>query len=660
MRKYSLMVFVLVIPCALIFLSAFSFSQESAKVPTTQFFSAEEVIFDELFYEHGSVMLIMDANSGLIVDANRSALKFYGYTLDEMTKMRIHDINKLNAVEIDGEMKRAVAEERNYFIFKHQLKNGDVRDVEVYSYPYKNSEGQMLLYSIIHDITEKERSKQKLRVAAILLIVGTITFLLFIGIYIITLRKNRNSIRVKSNELENLFNNIEDGFISADVNGIVINVNPVALKILKCSARELVGGSLLKCYKRFDPMSYKEMLFDVTHTYKNRDVLLKDKEGRLIPIEETLVQVYDISKKLTGIVIAFKDMTERIEKQKKIEYLSYHDQLTGLYNRRFLEEMVSTLDYVNSRPIMIMMLDVNGLKLVNDAFGHQYGDELLKAIAQALNEDFGEAMAIARIGGDEFVVLIEEASEAILEEKSEAFKAKISQRNVEGVPLSVSIGVTTLKVEEGFFNCSRIAEDKMYDDKLMESTKFKKSVLATIENNYIRSKHHFEAHSENVVKWARHIGKCLDLSDDYLLKLELAAKFHDVGIMILEKEKNPGNLPPTEDLKKEFMKHPEIGYHILKSVGEYMEVAEWVLVHHERWDGNGYPRGLKGDEINYYGRILSMAEEVAVAFVDGDVKDVQSRQRIFDTIFNSAGTKFDPKMVEVLRTKINQQWLEDY
>lgn len=658
MRKSVFMVFVLVITSALIFLSAFSFSQEMI-TQSIKVTSIEEVIFDELFYEHGSVMMILDANTGWIVDVNRSALKFYGYTFDEMTRMRIHDINTLSVDEIDFEMKRAVAEERNYFIFKHRLKSGEVRDVEVYSYPYKNKSGQMLLYSIIHDITEKERAKDRFKGALILLIIGTILFLAFIAIYLATVLKNRNAIRIKSNELENLFNNIEDGFISADLTGYIINVNPVALKILKCDISKLEGANIKNVYKRYDSVSQEAIGFDINTTYNNREVLLKDHEGKMVCIEETLVQVRDLNNKVTGIVIAFKDMTEHIEKQRRIEYLSYHDQLTGLFNRRYLENVVERFEENQNHPVVIMMLDVNGLKLVNDAFGHQQGDALLVGISKALQEYFDDSVVIARTGGDEFVVLFENQTVEEVELKAKAFKIAIAQRRIESIPLSASIGVFPWDLSDAFFNAARIAEDRMYEDKLKESIMFKQSVLENIEAVYIHSKETYKTHSQTVSSWACRFGQLLSVTDDVLEKLNLAARFHDVGVMVIEKQNILNAFENEEEEIKAFRKHPEIGYHILKSVCEYMEVAEWILVHHERWDGSGYPRGLLGGQINYYGRILAIAEEMATKVSRQTVVDKEQLKGILEEVFSEAGSKFDPEIIGLLRSK-QELIIKDY
>lgn len=640
----------LLITGALIFMSAFSFSFENHEKDFYAPLKSDNVLFDELFLEHGTVMMILDSKTGNIVNANKAAERFYGYTMEEMRSMSITQMNTLPPDQVQEIMKVAVSEEKNYFVFKHRVKDGHVKDVEVYSYPYEKN-GKIYLYSVIHDITDKRLAENRLK-ATLMFLFGSFALMgIMSGGYIYIIRKNRNQLRKKSNELENLFNNIEEGFIAVDNDGYVITVNPVAMKILKCEKEDLYDHQISHCYKRVDPKTKEEIHFQLTDLHKNRHVLLRNREGIEIPVEESVVPIFDAYEKKTGLVVAFKDISEKLEKQREIEYLSYHDQLTGLYNRRFFEEELKRLNTKRNYPLSVIMFDVNGLKLVNDAFGHESGDLLLKTISSQLKETFRSDDIVARIGGDEFVALMPRTEEVELIKLIQRFKSQVGLHSVNRVPVSVSIGYSQMTQQDPTFATAfRLAEDHMYEDKLKQSANFKQQVLCSIENGLLENDPSQALHRDMVVFWSEFIGRQLEESNVRLEQLTLAARFHDIGKIAIA----PSSVltSPVEKVDEEiqFMKHPEIGYHILKSVDEYMEIAEWVLSHHEAWDGSGYPRGLKENEINFYARILSVAEGIGTALSDnGD-----SITTAFENVKGLSGYKYDPDIVSALERAIKE------
>lgn len=635
---------------ALIFLSAFSFSFENRKGDSNVPLKSENVLFDELFLEHGTVMMILDSKTGIIVNANKAAERFYGYTMAEMRNMSITQMNTLPPEQVQEIMKVAVSEEKNFFVFKHRIKNGDVKDVEVYSYPYEKN-GKTYLYSVIHDVTDKRIAENRLK-ATLMFLFGTFALIgIMSGGYIYIIRKNRNQLRKKSNELENLFNNIEEGFIAVDNEGYVITVNPVAMKILKCDKADLFERPISECYNRLNPVTKQEEPFLLTDLHKNRQVLLKNREGLEIPVEESVVPIFDAYEKKTGLVLAFKDISEKLEKQREIEYLSYHDQLTGLYNRRFFEEELKRLNTKRNYPLSVLMFDVNGLKLVNDAFGHESGDLLLKTISSQLKETFRSDDIVARIGGDEFVALMPRTEEVELINLIQRFKAQVGQHSVNRVPLSVSIGYSQLTHQESTFaTVFRLAEDHMYEDKLKQSANFKQQVLLSIEKGLLESDPSHGRHREMVVFWAEFIGRQLQESTVRLEQLTLAARFHDIGKIAIAPSSVLTSPLEKVDEEAQFLKHPEIGYHILKSVDEYMEIAEWVLSHHEAWDGSGYPRGLRQNEISFYARILSVAEGIGTALSDNG----ETLKEAMENVKKLSGVKYDPNIISALEKAINE------
>ncbi|MDZ5035172.1 GGDEF domain-containing protein, partial [Clostridium perfringens] len=127
-------------------------------------------------------------------------------------------------------------------------------------------------------------------------------------------------------------------------------------------------------------------------------------------IEDNAAPIKGENDVINGVALAFRDVSEKKERQEKIEYLSFYDQLTGLYNRRFFEEELKRLDTKSNLPITLVIIDVNGLKLTNDAFGHLEGDKLLQKVAKVIKKECRNEDIISRIGGDEFTIILPKTS----------------------------------------------------------------------------------------------------------------------------------------------------------------------------------------------------------------------------------------------------------
>ena len=326
-----------------------------------------------------------------------------------------------------------------------------------------------------------------------------------------------------------------------------------------------------------------------------------------------------------------------------VKYLSYHDSLTGLYNRMFFEEIIKRMDKKNNLPFSIISADVNGLKLTNDIFGHEAGDKLLETIAEVLKKACRSDDIMARIGGDEFVILLprtnkEETERVINRIKNECYKEK-----VEALKCSVALGSSTkLEAETNIMKTLKEAEDKMYIDKTLNKKNNAlsqiKNIIETLHNKSNRE----EEHSKNVSELSVKIGKIMNLNDDSIKTLRDAGYLHDIGKVVLnEKILNNRNSLSDEE-KREIRQHPIMSYRILNSFDETLDLAKYALTHHERWDGSGYPKGLIGEEIPRLSRIIAVAENYEAML------DVMSKDEALKEIVKKAGIKFDPEVVDAL------------
>lgn len=264
--------------------------------------------------------------------------------------------------------------------------------------------------------------------------------------------------------------------------------------------------------------------------------------------------------------------------------------MTGLHNRRSFEDELKRLNREEKNLLLcIIMADVNGLKLINDSFGHKAGDVLLSKFAKVLKKLFPSEEMLFRIGGDEFVILIP--------------------------------------------NCNREQADEL--------VKTIKNIINTLHEKNKRE----EQHSRRVAELCEKLANALQMPEHELKEIKNAGLLHDIGkIAISENLLNkPGKL--TMEEFEEVRRHPEIGYRILCSANEMTDIAEYVLAHHERWDGEGYPRGLAGENIPLQARIIAIADTFDAMTSIRSYREPVSEEDAAKELMEHAGTQFDPELV---------------
>jgi diguanylate cyclase (GGDEF)-like protein/PAS domain S-box-containing protein len=864
-------------------------------------------------------MLLIDSSTGAIIDANERAVEFYGYTRDELLSMNINEINILSAEQISNEMKEALEEKRNYFEFKHRLKDGTVRDVEVYSSPASNREGNTILFSIIHDITDKKTAQLQAnsnKTRTIYLLGSLITLLLIAIIIIYRAKENEKQHKNKfkslfdnmyegfalheiilndegipvdykflevngafekltgmklkdiknktvkeimprteqywidtygkvaldnetitftqysselnkyfkvsayatgnkqfvtiftditfernaqekiekerklleliledtlsgywdwdlvsnteylspsfkamfgyaADEIENkpegwqklvfkedlpgvleLFNehvaskgevpfyneiryhhkngstvwvicsgrvvewendrplrmvgchinitrikelertlikernlfkttlhSIGDGVISADSNGHINIMNTIAEKLTGWATTEATGKQfndvfrIVNEYTRTPCENPVEKVLETEEIIEleNHALLIK-KNKEEVPVEDSAAPIRDENGKVTGVVVVFRDCTDKKEKQEKIKYLSYHDQLTGLYNRHFFEEELKRLDTERNLPLTIIMADVNGLKLTNDAFGHATGDLLLQRVAQVMRTECRADDIISRVGGDEFVILLPATSYEEAELVVKRIYRAVSQEKIENVLVSVSIGLKTKEISaQDIKEIYAKAEDDMYRKKITESQSMRNQSVKLIMQTLYEANPREKIHSERVSEISRQIGKYMKLDDEMIKELEVTGLLHDIGKIAIDNNllNKPDKL--TEAEYEDIKRHPEISYQILKSVDTYTRLAECVLSHHERWDGKGYPRKISGEDIPLTARIITVADAYEAMTADRPYKEALMHSQAMQELKRCSGKQFDPEVVSACMACITQQ-----
>jgi diguanylate cyclase (GGDEF)-like protein/putative nucleotidyltransferase with HDIG domain len=299
-------------------------------------------------------------------------------------------------------------------------------------------------------------------------------------------------------------------------------------------------------------------------------------------------------------------------------------------------------------PLGLVMMDVNGLKLINDAFGNATGDALLRNTAMLIRGASRPDDVIARVGGDEFAIIMPNTSMNTIEGIVMHLKEICNEIKVGEVTVSVSVGWADKQTtEEPMALVLKTAEDYMNKHKLVEGPSVRgKAIYAMVRTLHEKNKRE-EQHSIRVGELSERLGTALGLSSREMNDLKTMGLLHDVGKIAIEEYilNKPSRL--TENEYNEIKKHPEIGYRILSSVNEMSEMAEYVFAHHEHWDGTGYPRGLKEFEIPYLARVISVVDAFDAMTSDRAYRQAMSYEQAYAELDRCAGQQFDPAIVKV-------------
>jgi diguanylate cyclase (GGDEF)-like protein/PAS domain S-box-containing protein len=348
-------------------------------------------------------------------------------------------------------------------------------------------------------------------------------------------------------------------------------------------------------------------------------------------------------------VISFIDITERKAMEEKLKEMSLFDPLTGLYNRAFFEEEMKRLADERHGPLSIIVCDINGLKLVNDTMGHNKGDELVKDTARLLKRCFRSSDITSRIGGDEFAVLLPQSSESVVRECIRRLRRAIERYNESstGFGLSVSTGYA---VEDGPSTdvnaVFKRADDAMYKEKLQQNHSSRNATIQALIKTLEERDRITEGHAGRLCNYAQQLGRSVGLSGERLNDLQLLARFHDLGKVGISDSILFKQSPLTEEEFEEMKRHCEIGHRIAMATSDLAPIAEYILKHHEHWNGQGYPLGLSGEDIPLECRILSIVDAFDSMTSARPYKEAHSREQALKELKRWAGIQFDPDLVD--------------
>lgn len=385
----------------------------------------------------------------------------------------------------------------------------------------------------------------------------------------------------------------------------------------------------------------------------------------LLITSEFLFTLYTNVQQLTNFIAHYSKLTSYIilyfilqydiilEPYKKTLYYSQYDSLTGAYNRMFFEDAMKN---VQNDSVGIIIFDIDGLKLINDTYGHSFGDNMILSVSEIIKACLDDNCILARVGGDEFAVLVEDVSNVKIMSIIDKVKKNILLYNHEELALSISAGFSVKDdTNNSILDIYKQADDNLYRDKLFNHKSSRsaivKTLIKTLETRDIITNDHSVRVKQHILKLSAACG----ISENKLNDIMLFAEFHDIGKVGIPDSILFKNGALTDDERMNMQRHCELGYQIAISSSEIAHISDWILKHHERWDGKGYPLGIKGEQIPIECRILSIVDSYDAMTNDRPYRKAMSEKQAIDELKRYKGTQFDPTIVELFLSILEGQ-----
>lgn len=378
-----------------------------------------------------------------------------------------------------------------------------------------------------------------------------------------------------------------------------------------------------------------------TRTFKT---VHKTSEEKLIPAKVTSQYINYRGREYEFAFIV--DITEQKKKEREIRYNLYHDYLTGLFNSKYIDKKAEEIDENTKATYSIIAVDINGLKMINNIHSYKKGNEVIIKTAEILRSVIGKENIVARNSGDEFLVCLPNAGN--LEAEKLISKIELSFKSLDyEITINLGLGYATQKNGEKFYKVFNRAIRNMHKHKLLEGNSSINNILENSLNILGEKSHETREHVIRLSSLANKLGEKLELSLSELYNLRLLAKLHDIGKTFIPEEilNKPGDL--TDQEWKIMKEHPERGARVAAESVEFENIAEEILYHHEYWNGEGYPEGLKGEEIPLLSRIISIVDAYDVMTNERPYTKALTKKEAIQELINCAGSQFDPELVKM-------------
>jgi diguanylate cyclase (GGDEF)-like protein/PAS domain S-box-containing protein len=462
---------------------------------------------------------------------------------------------------------------------------------------------------------------------------------------------SQQQIALQKVYFEQLFENSPESVAILDHNELVVRVNPRFCEMFGFTAEEAEGRAL-------NELIVPDELADEGSNSNNKvinankmvelETLRRRKDGSMLEVMVIAYPIIVMGRPSGGYAI-YRDISERKEVERRLTFTSTHDLLTGVYNRRYFEQEMDRLETVKDKSPGIIIADIDGLKLVNDTLGHTVGDSMLFLAAVILRENLPEDAVLCRIGGDEFAALLPGTDETELAAVCKQIRAAVMAANKarRDFALSMSLGYAVKSDElAGMREVYREADGHMYREKLQHSGATRSALVKTLTEALHAKEYITEDQDTGLQELVIKLAQAADLPEKDFGDLRLLAQFHDVGKVgvpdnILFK---PDKLTAAE--MRAMRRHSEVGYRIAVASPDFHHIADWILKHHEWWNGGGYPLGLKGEEIPLECRILLIADAYQAMTHDRPYRKAMTAEAALAELIACRGVMFDPDLVD--------------
>lgn len=437
--------------------------------------------------------------------------------------------------------------------------------------------------------------------------------------------------------------NMHDLVIVTDINNRVIDINLVA--------KELVSKSNIEVKNTYFKEALHVILKDnnakLLETENGTEIIINNYEGQLYySMKES--PLFDGEKKL-GSVILFHDITNLKKMMNKLKTMATTDQLTGLYNRIYLDNYLKSFEGNKYLPLAILKGGINGLKMINDALGLDVGDKIIVKTADILRKNADSDGIISRVGGDEFTIILPNTDEKMTQQFLDRVNTDCSMNSVGLAKPSICFGYSIMKTSDNsIFEHVKEADNSMYRKKMMESKSTRSAIVESLKTALEQSDFETKAHAERTQRMALKLGRKIGLNENQINDLSMLAVLHDIGKITVPHHilMKPSRL--TDEEFEIIKTHTEKGYNIALSSPDLVNIAHGILHHHERWDGGGYPMGLAGEDIPIESRIISIVDSFDVMTNERPYHKPMTMDAAIEELKRCKGTQFDPNLIDIM------------
>lgn len=454
---------------------------------------------------------------------------------------------------------------------------------------------------------------------------------------------------------ECLFEEAPMGYVVCKQNGDFIVVNQTFCQMTGTVYQKHLDGNLMEFVEKGFRKDFKEMFKRVAETGCREaiEISLRGEQGLMDAtvsgnryIGHGVVPGDSFGEGEVLIRCAITDITDLKKRQSEVMHKSLHDPLTGMYNRRFYDEYLVEHDQNSNLPLAVAMIDIDGLKMINDSLGHTFGDRAIISVSKALQKYAKASYLLVRTGGDEIVILFPRTLPDEARSYINRVEETVSGYRLAGISLSFSWGISVKwKEQEDLMTVIAAAEDMMYSKKLLNTAGKKYNTVNLIIHSLFERNKDLKYHCKRVSAMLGAFGRELRLEKEQLIFLQHMGYLHDIGMSSISDEilNKKSSLNAAE--RREMNRHSEVGYRILRSTPELHELAHAVLYHHENWDGSGFPSGCSGKNIPFEARMTAIVDYYDRRKYGQYGNRAVSEEEILNELRKGAGIRFDPKLV---------------